>query len=654
MDSEDLKEKIAEILPVKKKTHRLRNALITVGAVFVFCLMVIGSAFAYRQVYKNKIYPGVFVGSYPLGGMTADEAKEFIENFNNRIAKEGLDFTYISTSSADSDLRQNTVSADDSSVDLVRIDSEKVVALAMSQGRPQSLWRGLYEPVYIRFFSPSVISADVSIEKQFGDNLSGSMLALSDKPHDANVKISSVLPPVKYEIIPEKSGSLFDYGQAITDVSKNLSQLSLAPVVLQKNDFMPEVFSADITPIISKLDTIIGYGDLSLNYVDSQTKVMKVWNIPAETYADWVEVRKADNGDFIFGLNKEKVEFYLETVRAYTDTPAKNAKFVMENDKVQEFQASQSGVSLNSDKTYSDLDSVFTDRNYRPADLAKTVSVSVDLVNPDVEVSSVNNLGITDIIGSGYSTFHDSHTNRIKNIANAVKRLNGVLIKPGEEFSSIKYAGPFTAENGFLPESVIKGDQLTNEIGGGMCQIGTTLFRMAMNSGMPITERRNHSLVVGYYADPVNGNPGTDATLYEPDVDFRFLNDTGNYLLLQTDIDYNKQMLTFTLWGKSDGRKGWYTHPIVSRWIPAGDPKTVVVTDGSLKPGAQKCQAAFRGAVASFTYSRITSSSEKIDRVFDSYYRPLPKICMVGATSTPPEPGVPVVPADASSTSASE
>ena len=68
-----------------------------------------------------------------------------------------------------------------------------------------------------------------------------------------------------------------------------------------------------------------------------------------------------------------------------------------------------------------------------------------------------------------------------------------------------------------------------------MCQIGTTLFRMSMNSGMPIVQRVNHSLVVSYYADPVNGNPGTDATVYVPYVDFKFNNDTGNYLLLQTE-----------------------------------------------------------------------------------------------------------------------
>jgi vancomycin resistance protein YoaR len=143
-------------------------------------------------------------------------------------------------------------------------------------------------------------------------------------------------------------------------------------------------------------------------------------------------------------------------------------------------------------------------------------------------------------------------------------------------------------------------------------------------------------LVVSYYADPVNGNPGTDATLYEPSLDLKFKNDTGSYLLLQTDIDYKRQMLTFTLWGKPDGRKGWYTHPIVSKWIPsAEEEQIIVVSDGSLKPGEKNCQVAFKGAVASFVYSRVATSGVKIDRTFDSYYRPLPKICTVGATSTP-------------------
>jgi vancomycin resistance protein YoaR len=260
-------------------------------------------------------------------------------------------------------------------------------------------------------------------------------------------------------------------------------------------------------------------------------------------------------------------------------------------------------------------------------------------VESQIRLTDLNDLGIDDLIGTGTSTFYDSHTNRIKNIAHAVELLNGVLVAPDEVFSAIKFAGPFTLENGYLPEEIIKGDRIVKEVGGGMCQIGTTLFRMAMNSGMDILERHNHSLVVNYYADPINKNPGTDAALYDPFLDLKFKNDTGGYLLLQAKIDYKKQILTFSLWGKSDGRFGSYTSPLVSKWIPAGEPKEVVSSE--LAPGEEKCQNAFRGAISSFIYTRFTSTSEKIDRVFTSNYRPLPKLCLVGpslvSTSTPSE-----------------
>ncbi|HSR89473.1 MAG TPA: VanW family protein [Candidatus Udaeobacter sp.] len=628
------------------KTYRKRNFLIGLGIFLAALILANAGAWAYYNFYKDKIIPGVYVGQHSLEGMTFIQAKDFIENFNNRLAKESLGFNFIVPakydesgvpSSTDGSKTENfkltTISADDSSVELVKVNSETSAAKLVAIGKSGGFWQKLWQPLYIRLISPQQVSADVVVEDRFISNLQNYLLPFSDQPHNANIKITG-LTPLAYTIVPEHEGTMFDYDRLKNDLLNNLAGMSLAPIKVYNKNFKPDVFVPDLDSVIKKLPDILNYGDLSLNYIDPQTKVRRDWSIGSAIYRSWFEVRRED-GNPVLALNREKVAAYLDGLRPFIDMPTQDAKFVMENNRVKEFQASQTGLRLDADKTFADLDTVFRQRNFNPAEVSKTVTVSVDIVKPNVAMADANNLGIMDVMGVGYSTFKDSHTNRIKNIANAVKRLNGILIQPGEEFSANKYAGPYIAEEGFLPEMVIKGDEIKPEVGGGMCQIGTTLFRMAMNSGMPITERRNHSLVVGYYADPINGNPGTDATLYEPSVDFKFKNDTGGYLLLQTNIDYAKQQLTFTLWGKSDGRSGSYTHPVVNKWIPAGDQKDIVVPpNNELKAGETKCQGAFRGAVTSFTYTRFTSSSQKIEQVFDSYYRPLSKICMTAATTT--------------------
>ena len=606
------------------------TAFILVGFLFLV-ILIAGGDWGYLKIYENKVYPGVYAGQYHLGGMTAAEVKGLVENFNNRLWREGIDLLAVDSRGEIKKIEIDPFISSESVTPPVILDSDDLAARALLTGRSGSWWERQIAPWEMRLLSPRRLPVKTIVDKNsFFERLDDHLLPLSDQPHDAAIKITQ-FNPLSYQIVPERPGWVYNNEQVLEKITDNLSALSFELIKLTPQEFKPRITADDLSKLAGNLEAVLSYGDLSLNYIDPQTQVRRDWTVKREQYGAWLAGERDENGNLLLGLKKNEVLEYLNSLRPLVDQPPQDAKFVMAGDKVQEFLASRPGLTLDAVKTFEELNRVFLERNYRPAEVIQTVGLVVKITESQVKVTAINNLGISEILGVGITTFKDSHTNRIKNIANAVKRLNGTLIKPGEAFSAIKYAGSFTAENGFLPEDVIKGDRILKEIGGGMCQIGTTLFRMAMNAGMPITERRNHSLVVGYYADPVNGNPGTDATLYEPLVDFKFLNDTGNYLLLQAEIDYKKQQLTFTLWGKSDGRKGWYTHPTVSRWIPAGEPKDIEVDN--LKPGEKKCQNAFRGAVASFTYTRVTPSGEKIDRVFDSYYRSLPKICLVGKTA---------------------
>lgn len=619
---------VAVIATEKPARRFIRIFSVIFLSVFIFVLVATGTVYAYVRSNSDRVYPGVYLGNYPLGGMTEQEVKDFILNLNNRLNKEGLTYVF------DKDGEDKKINIDtdivegDNVISVVSVNSGSVVTEAMKAGRGAGGWRQYWGPLAIRF-SRVRLDLPVNIEsKNFTEMLKTGLTEFERIPRDAGINVTST-EPVRYEIIPEQTGMVFNYDDILQTTFKKLSVFDLEPIRIEQETVLPKTEAKNLNNLESTIERVLSYGDIVLTYIDPATTDIKTGRITSDNVKEWLAPSMGDENNVWLLLNQENVRKHLDNYKYILDKPAEEAKFVMGNGEVTQFRSGSTGQLLSVDKTLEEINRVMRNRNTGAIGATSTVSLIVDPAEPKLQLSDVNNLGIAAIIGTGTSTFRDSHTNRIKNIAHAVSRLNGTIIAPGEEFSTTRYAGPFTAENGYLPEEVIKGAQIKKEIGGGMCQIGTTLFRTAMNSGMPITERTNHSLVVGYYADPVNGNPGTDATIYEPILDFKFLNDTGGYLLLETKIDYKKQMLTFVLWGKPDGRSGYYTRPIVSRWIPAGEPKNVYTAD--LKPGETKCQNAFRGAVASFTYIRFTSTTEKIERIFDSYYRPLAKMCMVGA-----------------------
>jgi len=616
-----------ELSPEIKKHHLWK----IIGGTFLFLIALValtfGGAAAYIRIYQNQVYPGVYLDHFHVGKMSESDVVNFFEGLNNRLSKEGIVLSVKKSDGTVAQVKINTVLGNDAALELVEFKGAEAGRLALNAGREGAWWQRLFAPLSFLFFDKTIAVPTVANSGHLIESLKNDLAPFADAPHDANIKILN-WENGQYEIVPEKFGNDFVYSDIIIAIENGLSSLSFSPINVSPKSFAPQINSTEAAAAAELVGKVFGYGNIGLNYVDPQTRLRRDWVIAPAVFADWIKVKKDNSGQLIISLDPEKTQKYLENLRLDIDKPAQDAKFSMENGKVKEFQASQSGLTLDVEKTLSDLLAAFEERNYHPVESVKTISLTVVVAEPNLKMSEVNDLGISDIIGVGVSSFKGSHVNRIKNIGIAVKRVNGTLVRPGEEFSALRAAGPFTPENGFLPELVIKGNEIKKEVGGGMCQIGTTLFRMAMNSGMPITARRNHSLVVNYYSDPVNGNPGTDATLYEPILDLKFLNDTGNYLLVQTAVDYTKQELYFTLWGKNDGRKGWYTHPLVSKWIPPGE--TQEIKTDKLKPGVKECQGAYRGAVASFTYSRITSAGEKIDQVFDSYYRPLPNICMIG------------------------
>lgn len=255
-------------------------------------------------------------------------------------------------------------------------------------------------------------------------------------------------------------------------------------------------------------------------------------------YTNYAHIKKA----YVRSLKTENIKTFLQNLAQKTDTGPVNAKLQMADGKVSVFALSSPGVQLDMDKSEQAIAEYLSQGDFKT-----TLALPVKKTDPEVSTDSIENLGINTLIGEGVSDFHGSPKNRIFNINTATQRFNGLLIKPGEEFSFVQNLGPVDGEHNYLPELVIKNDKTEPEFGGGICQVSTTAFRAAIYSGLKITMRQNHAYPVNYY------NPqGMDSTVYIPRPDLRFVNNTPGYILIETRIEGTK--LFFDFYGTSDGR----------------------------------------------------------------------------------------------------
>jgi vancomycin resistance protein YoaR len=242
-----------------------------------------------------------------------------------------------------------------------------------------------------------------------------------------------------------------------------------------------------------------------------------------------------------------------------------------------------------------------------------------------------NPLKITELVGLGVSNFAGSPDNRIHNIKVGAKKLNGLLLAPGEEFKTIINLRPFTSGGGYLPELVIKGTETIKEYGGGLCQVGTTLFRAAIDAGLPITERRPHRYDVSYYKPT-----GTDATIYDPHPDVRFINDTGNYILFQAyTVGYN---MYIELWGVSDGRLVEKTDAIQYNYTYPPAAKYVDTTD--LAPGVIRQKESYHAGVTGEFWWRVIYPDGTVKfKKWISKYSPWQQVFLRGVAALPVDGG---------------
>ncbi|MFH1286547.1 MAG: VanW family protein [Candidatus Magasanikbacteria bacterium] len=608
----------------------VKRIWVTVLLILVFFGIVLVGFGAYGASYVDRILPGVRLGNRTVGGMDETEFRAYLNLRHTSLIDEGIKVRFDNRGKEEVVIVDSSIVSEDKFQEIVRLDIDSEVRHFLNYKKDGNIVVRAWNTLLSRLARPKLELEHISINgDQFQADLEGKLGEYESEARNASIRVDSI-SPLEYTYISSSPGVVFEYVGIEQDVITSWSSLIGPDITIKLTREEPEILQNDVEKVVDRLGVALDHGKIELEYTDPHNKKEYSWILQKETLSEWIEVQKTDTG-IGFGLSaSSSMKYFEDKVASSVNVEAENARFqIGENGKVSEFIGSRPGVGLDFDETYKALNDAFIGRSWHDEGLTNIVSLVIEKVEPEIKTGEVNDLGIHEVLGVGYSNYSGSPSNRIKNIRHAVRnKLNGLLIEPDEDFSLINALKPFTIEGGYLSELVIKGEKIEPEVGGGLCQIGTTMFRAAMNSGLPITERRNHSLVVSYYNDHRNGKPGTDATIYDPSPDLRFLNDTGNYILITAEMNERTGELFFTLWGTDDGREAYYTEPVVHNWIGYGPMKEVESEE--MATGQRKCQGAHPGAVTSFIYVKILPDGEKVERIFESYYRPLPTICLVG------------------------
>lgn len=238
-------------------------------------------------------------------------------------------------------------------------------------------------------------------------------------------------------------------------------------------------------------------------------------------------------------------------------------------------------------------------------------------------------LGITELITETTTWFYGSSDARKHNIARSAANFYGIVIAPGEEFSFNRYLGSISETDGYEVGLIIIGGRTIEGVGGGVCQVSTTLYQTAFWAGFPIVERWEHGYMVGYYND--GEGPGMDATVFTPLVDFRFINNTPYHLLIENYYNEANESLTFKFYSTSMGRRVEKDEPVFENIVPPPADDVWEYDETVAEGTAEQYDWAAEGARVIVARRVFNADGQLIDeRNFVSNYIPWPNVYRYG------------------------
>ena len=623
----------SSVPPIDPLPARQKLGWFLIAPVTAVLLLIILSAVLianYQSRHQGRIFTGVMVGEVDVSQMDRAAAEEAVAKAVAYANTETITLT-DPASGRQWELTPAEVG--------LAVDVPATVAAAYQTGRsggPLQRLRDMFNSWYYGRAIPPIMVLD---EAKLNEKLAEIAAEVNQPAINASVEVTGNTAVYT----PGRPGRALDVADARARLLPVLTRLQPAQIELLVNQTTPVIY--DDAPGAARIQRIIDGGPITFYLPEPlDSEDLAPVTLPPEQLRQWLRVEVTEQADGslthnVF-LDENAARQWLTQYAAQIYREPVNARFYFDDNTQELVLVSPhiNGRELNIEATLEQLKARVETPN-------RSVPFVVNDIVPTVNANATaEELGITELISEATTWFYGSSDARKRNIARSAANFYGIVIAPGEEFSYNKYLGTISEDDGYEEGLIIVGGQTIKGIGGGVCQVSTTVFQTVFWAGFPVTERWEHGYMLGYYND--GEGPGMDATVYSPIVDFKFINNTPYHLLIENYYNEEEESITFKFYSTSMGRRVEKTGPIFEDIVPApGREEDVWTLDEEMEPGTvRQIDWATEGARVTVGRTVYNADGEIIlQEDFVSNYIPWPNGYMYGPGVNAPDYSIPLL-----------
>jgi vancomycin resistance protein YoaR len=526
--------------PLPRPSPILQTLITLVIGGSLFFVLLGFALMGYTLAYSNKIVPGVSVAGIDLSGLTREEAAQKLSQQmrypeNGKIVFQQGSQVWV---------------ASPKKLGLF-LDTQTSAQAAYLVGRSGGLLEKTgdqFDAWYQGRNLPPLFVFDERIAQHFLKEIAAQV----DVPIiEASLSVNGVDVVLK----PGQVGRTLDVPAALLAVQAQLQTLTDGIIPLVIRETPPVILDASAQADLARR---ILSAPLTITVPEAVSGDPGPWTFEPQALAAMLVIERVEDAQgarYQVGLNSEMLRAFLNGIAPSFVRQPENARFIFNDDtrQLELIQPAVIGRGLDIDTSLEKIREVAVAGEHNAA-------LDMEYTEPAVkDDATAESLGIRELVSSYSSYFYGSSSDRIQNIQMASARFHGLLVPPGATFSMADALGEISLDNGYAEALIILGDRTIKGVGGGVCQVSTTLFRTAFFGGFPIEERHPHAYRVGYYEQTAGGGydadlAGLDATVFVPVVDFRFTNDSASWLLMETYVNAASRRLTWKFYSASDGR----------------------------------------------------------------------------------------------------